>query len=77
MKKLILILDSLTDSQNVGSILRTAYLFGVKQSYLIKIILLNKFILIKSASGAYEKIKMIEVLNINRTIEILKKKGSG
>ena len=75
-EKLILILDSLTDSQNVGSILRTAYLFGVKSIIFNKD---NSFkmspFLIKSASGAYEKVKMIETLNINRTIEILKKKG--
>lgn len=75
-EKLILILDSLTDSQNVGSILRTAYLFGVKSIVFNKD---NSFkispFLIKSASGAYEKVKMIETLNINRTIEILKKKG--
>ena len=75
-EKLILILDSLTDSQNVGSILRTAYLFGVKSVIFNRD---NSFktssFLIKSASGAYEKVKMIETLNINRTIEILKKKG--
>ena len=69
-------MDSLTDPQNVGSILRTAYLFGVKSIIFNKD---NSFkmspFLIKSASGAYEKVKMIETLNINRTIEILKKKG--
>ena len=31
--------------------------------------------MIKSASGAYEKIKMIEVLNLNRAVEFLKKNG--
>ena len=71
-------MDSLTDPQNVGSILRTAYLFGVKSIIFNKD---NSFkispFLIKSASGAYEEIKLIETLNINRTIEILKKRVLG
>ena len=73
-EELILILDSLNDSQNVGSIIRTAYLFGVKTIIFNKnnSFKINPF-LIKSASGAYEKIKLIETMNINRTIEYLKK----
>jgi|TARA_B000000557_G_C20573716_1_gene358326 23S rRNA (guanosine2251-2'-O)-methyltransferase len=31
--------------------------------------------MIKSASGSYEKIKMIEVTNLNKTITFLKKNG--
>ena len=75
-EKIIIILDSLNDSQNVGSILRSAYLFGVKTVIFNKN---NSFeinsILIKSASGAFEKIKLIEVVNLNRTIETLKDQG--
>ena len=54
-------LDSLNDSQNVGSILRTAYLFGVQTVIYNKnnSFKLSSF-MIKSASGSYEKIKMIE-----------------
>ncbi len=74
-EKLILILDSLTDSQNVGSIMRTAFLFGVKTIIYTKH---NSFeinpYLIKSASGAFEKIQLIEVINLNQTIDFLKKK---
>lgn len=75
-EKLIVILDSLNDSQNVGSILRTSYLFGIKTVIFNKdnSLEVNPF-LIKAASGAYEKINLIEVINLNRTIEILKKKG--
>ena len=72
---LVLILDSLTDSQNVGSIMRTAFLFGVKKILYTKH---NSFeinpYLIKSASGAFEEIQLVEVINLNQTIDFLKKK---
>ncbi len=75
-EKNIVILDSLNDSQNVGSILRTSYLFGIKTIISNKD---NSFktnpFLIKSASGAFEKINFIEVINLNRTVEKLKKMG--
>jgi len=71
----ILILDSLKDSQNVGAIIRSAYLFGIS---LIIYNEKNSFditpILIKSASGAYEKVKLCKVVNIIQVIQILKKK---
>ena len=71
----ILILDSLTDSQNVGAIVRSAYLFGIG---LVIYNENNSFdinpALIKSAAGAYEKIKMIKVKNINNIISFLKEK---
>ncbi len=74
-EKLVVILDSLNDSQNVGSILRSAYLFGIKSIIFNKnnSFEINSF-LIKASSGAYEKVKIIEVTNLNRTIELLKKK---
>jgi len=75
-ENIVLILDSLTDSQNVGSIIRTAFLFGVKTILYTKY---NSFeinsYLIKSASGAFEEVQLIEVVNLNQTIEILKKKN--
>ena len=74
-ENLVLILDSLTDSQNVGSIMRTAFLFGVKKILYTKH---NSFeinpYLIKSASGAFEEIQLVEVINLNQTIDFLKKK---
>ena len=75
-EKNIVILDSLNDSQNVGSILRTSYLFGIKTIISNKdnSFNINPF-LIKSASGAFEKINFIEVINLNRTVENLKKMG--
>ena len=75
-EKNIVILDSLNDSQNVGSILRTSYLFGIKTIISNKdnSFKINPF-LIKSASGAFEKINFIEVINLNRTVEKSKKMG--
>lgn len=71
---LVIILDSLNDPQNVGSIIRTAYAFGVETIIYSKH---NSFeitpFLIKSASGAFENVKLIEVTNLNKTIDFLKK----
>ena len=71
---LVIVLDSLNDPQNVGSIIRTAYTFGVQTIIYSKhnSFEINPF-LIKSASGAFEKVKLIEVTNLNKTIEFLKK----
>ena len=75
-EEIIIMLDSLNDSQNVGSILRTAYLFGVQTVIYNKDNSFNlSSFMIKSASGSYEKIKMIEVTNLNKTINYLKKNG--
>tara|TARA_B100000886_G_scaffold336218_1_gene294557 strand:- start:424 stop:1152 length:729 start_codon:yes stop_codon:yes gene_type:complete len=75
-EKLIIILDSLNDNQNVGSIIRTSFLFGVQTIIYNK---KNSFqitpFLIKATSGAFEKVKLIEVTNLVRTILELKKKG--
>ncbi len=73
-EKNILILDSLTDSQNVGSIIRSAYIFGIKHIFYNE---KNSFtvneVLIKAASGAYEKIALIPVKNIVNLVKTLKK----
>ena len=75
-EKTVVILDSLSDSQNVGSIIRTSYLFGVKTIFFNN---KNSFqitpFLIKASSGAFEKVKVIEVTNLIRTILQLKKNG--
>ena len=70
----ILILDSLNDSQNVGSIIRSAYLFGIQYIFFNA---KNSFsinsTLIKAASGSYEKVFLIPVKNIVNLIKELKK----
>ena len=69
----ILILDSLTDSQNVGAIIRSAYLFGIKLIFYNDN---NSFninpTMTKAASGAFEYVKMIKIVNINNLIKKLK-----
>jgi len=73
---LILVLDSLNDSQNVGSIIRCAYLFGVKKILYTKhqSFEINPY-LIKSASGAFEEIELIEINNLYQSINLLKKEN--
>ena len=67
---LVIVLDSLNDPQNVGSIIRTAYAFGVQTIIYSKH---NSFeispFLIKCTSGAFEKVKLMEVTNLNKAIE--------
>ena len=70
---LVLILDGLTDSQNVGAIIRSAYLFGIKVIFYSEN---NSFDinsnLIKASSGSYEKVKLIKVVNLNNLVKTLK-----
>lgn len=72
----LLILDQLTDPHNIGAIMRTAAAFGVK------FIIMTKYnspkdsaTILKSSAGMSENIETIEVININQTIEKLKKVG--
>ena len=57
----------------MGSIIRTAHAFGVETIIYSKFnsFEINPF-LIKSASGAFEKVKLIEVTNLNKTVNLLK-----
>ena len=66
---LVIILDSLNDPQNVGSIIRTAYAFGVTTIIYSKHISfeITPFLII-SASGAFEKVKLVEVTNLNKAL---------
>lgn len=69
----ILILDSLTDSQNVGAIIRSAFLFGIKLIFYNDNNSFNiNTTMIKAASGAFEYVKMIKIVNINNLIQKLK-----
>jgi len=76
VEKNIVILDNLSDHQNIGSIIRSAYLFGIKTIlyYSNNNFTINST-LIKAASGAYEKIDFIKITNINFIIKELKKKN--
>jgi 23S rRNA (guanosine2251-2'-O)-methyltransferase len=73
-EKIILILDQLSDPQNVGAIARSALAFGVKT-----IIILSKnspketSAVHKASSGMLESIDLIEVVNISECLKKLKK----
>ncbi|MBI4042224.1 MAG: 23S rRNA (guanosine(2251)-2'-O)-methyltransferase RlmB [Deltaproteobacteria bacterium] len=74
--QLLLMLDSLSDPQNVGAILRTAHglgadvvLFPQRRTAPITATVANV------AVGAIEKMQLIEVVNLNRAVEKLKEEG--
>ena len=75
-KTRLLILDQLTDPQNVGSIIRSAFAFNFDTVCLLKN---NSPIetpaLIKASAGEIEKIQLLEIGNLVQEIKVLKKKN--
>ena len=72
----LLILDQLTDPHNIGAIIRTALAFNV--NYIITTNYnspKDSSIILKSSAGFSEMINMIEVVNLNNTIQTLKDNG--
>lgn len=75
-KDKIVILDQITDPQNIGTIIRSAIAFGIT-----KIILPTDNTpeetasIAKAASGCLELAEIVKVVNLKSTIEALKKKG--
>ncbi len=71
-----IILDKITDPQNIGSILRSAYCFGINfviTSY--RNMPGETPVLASSSSGAIDKIKIYKTINLVNSIKILKKSG--
>ena len=72
----IILLDQVTDPQNIGSIIRSAFAFGFNAVGLLK----NKSpfetsSIIKASSGEIEKVTLIELGNLINEINLLKSKG--
>ena len=72
----VVILDQVTDPQNLGAVVRSAAVLGVQaiitQDYQG---LLDSSVMARVASGGLEHVGIIPVVNIGRTIEALKKNG--
>lgn len=72
----IVILDEVEDPHNLGSIVRTAELFGVHGIIIPKRRSASVSTTVyKSSVGAIEHVKIAKVTNLNSTIEELKQKG--
>ena len=75
-KSIVIMLDQLTDPQNIGAIIRSARAFSVSAIICIdKNTPKENSLMVKSASGSIEKIKLIYVKNFVRTINRLKESG--
>ena len=73
-KKCLVLLDQLTNSQNIGSILRTASAFNVDGVVLTKNNTpVENGLMARAAAGAIETMPLIRVTNLSRSIEYLKK----
>ncbi|GHM58231.1 MAG: 23S rRNA (guanosine(2251)-2'-O)-methyltransferase RlmB [Candidatus Mesenet longicola] len=75
-KSTILILDQITDTYNIGSILRTSACFGVDALILTyKHSPCENASIAKAASGTLEITPLLYVTNIVKTIKLLKEQG--
>jgi 23S rRNA (guanosine2251-2'-O)-methyltransferase len=74
--KFVLILDSITDPQNFGAILRVADGFGVDLVVIPEHDSVGLTpVAVKASAGASEWVAVAQVTNLSRAIEVLKKAG--
>ncbi|USO02020.1 MAG: RNA methyltransferase [Alphaproteobacteria bacterium] len=72
----ILILDQITDPQNLGAIIRSCAVFGIKFLIVQDFQgLLDSHVMARIASGGLEHVSIIPVINITDTVKKLKDKG--
>lgn len=75
-KDRVVILDQITDPQNIGTIIRSAAAFGVNKMILPKDNTPEESASIaKTASGCLELVQIARVTNLNQTIKKLKNQG--
>ncbi len=75
-KQTIAILDQITDPHNIGAILRSAAAFNISALILTHTHSPQQFgTIAKAASGAFERVPMVFVTNLARSMEMLKKNG--
>lgn len=75
-KSILLFLDQVTDPQNVGAVIRSSLAFGVDAVITTKDNAPSENAnLVKASSGAFELMPYIQVVNLARTLDELKKHG--
>ncbi|UQY80938.1 23S rRNA (guanosine-2'-O-)-methyltransferase RlmB [Candidatus Hepatincola sp. Av] len=71
--QLILILDQVTDTRNIGAIIRSAVAFDANAIILLKDHSPKENALMsKAAAGGLEQIDIIEIINLQNTLKVLK-----
>lgn len=74
--QIVVCLDCVTDPQNVGSIMRSCATFGVKALMLMeRHAPMESAVLVKAASGAFDRIPLIRIGNLSQALKELKNLG--
>ena len=68
----VIILDKVTDTRNIGSIIRSAIAFNIDTIIISNNLYTENALLVKTAVGAFEKINIILSKNLHDTVKLLK-----